>query len=110
MGKQMMSILQAMMSGMADEKSFELVSALDQPAPEDEMAKQIMGQMMNIIQAQTNGMAEIDRTELLNAIDKQMDLLHDQMSFMAEINNKNWDGKKSKEIMRQMMKVLKSMM
>merc|ERR1711923_649509 len=65
---------------------------------------------MNIIQAQTNGMAEIDRTELLNAIDKQMDLLHDQMSFMAEINNKNWDGKKSKEIMRQMMKVLKSMM
>merc|ERR1712156_61558 len=86
--KQMMSILQAMMSGMADEKSFELVSALDQPAPEDEMAKQIMGQMMNIIQAQTNGMAEIDRTELLNAIDKQMDLLHDQMSFMAEKNNK----------------------
>merc|ERR1719412_3051065 len=55
--KQMINILQAMMSGMADEKSFELVSALDQPAPEDEMAKQIMGQMMNIIQAQTNGMA-----------------------------------------------------
>merc|ERR1712190_261755 len=103
MGKQMMSILQAMMSGMADAKSFELVSALDQPAPEDEMAKQIMGQMMNIIQAQTNGMAGRDRTELLNAIDKQMNLLEDQTSFMAEISNKNWDKKKAKQIIRQMM-------
>jgi hypothetical protein len=108
--KQMMNILQAMMSGMVDEKSFELVSALDQPAQEDEMAKQIMGQMMNIIQAQTNGMAGRDRTELLNAIDKQMNLLEDQTSFMAEISNKNWDKKKAKQIIRQMMNVLQAMM
>merc|ERR1719461_1730854 len=84
----MMNILQAMMSGMADEDRTKLVNDIDQhaqvPVNEDKMAKQIMRQMMKILQAQMNDMPDKDRTELVNAIDQQMNILQDQMSGMAD--------------------------
>merc|ERR1712087_672153 len=74
--RQLMNILQGIMSGMTD-KDRTNSRAKDQ----DEMAMQIIRQMMNSLQSQTSGTKDKDMIELVNGINQQMtNILQAQMA------------------------------